>query len=85
MSLAALIKMGSALVSGIDPRQAADQIDAACRNQGGDPRELWTVVYRLAAERLVLHGDGAACHCAVAQIPPIHCTGCGMRVLRRLT
>jgi hypothetical protein len=71
-----LIRLGASLVSGIDPHDAADQIDRATVARGGDPRVIWSTVHRLAVERLsALNVD---CSCQEADLLPERtCLVCG--------
>lgn len=73
------IAMGASLIKGVEPHAAADTIDRATRSRGGDPREIWRVVYRLAAERLdLLDPPLAACGCVLsARRVPVRCLSCG--------
>lgn len=77
--LAMLIKLGASLVRGIDPHDAADQIDRATIARGGSPRVVWTTVHRLAVERLAKLGE--PCGCASAELPESSiCLRCGGQV-----
>ena len=72
-----LLSVGRAVARGLDPHEAADAVERMTEARGGDPRQVWTVLYQVAAERLdLLQTPGCTC-APPAQQRPCRCLTCG--------
>ena len=78
VSLPALLKLVSSIVTGVEPHAAADAIDRMIRKQKGDVRAFWAATRTLAEERLA---TGKPCSCTAAPEPATTCGRCGGSLL----
>ncbi len=69
--------LGSSIIRGVDPAEAAEALDKFIAKRGGDAGQIWTTLYKVSAEKLQQHHPvDCQCH-GQARWEPNRCLNCG--------